>query len=262
MITKTNFSRVFSIGIAAAVLVLTGGAFTQISAQKDPFARPGYSIPRKLPRGANGAVKTGPPAPSVVTAPPIEQRIDYYKRMREDAVANNMPLPKVTSVLTLGEMSVTGIFRTPRGFAAMVEAKPISLSYTIYPGEKFFDGQLVAIEENRLVFRKVMKMTNGKFVASVENKALREYSNREAAQGTVPVGPGEKQTETAMNVVPVATEIKPAGPVGPMISPVDEMGNAPAEDETKAPGKNKPVKPAPVVRKPVKVAKAPKVTRE
>jgi hypothetical protein len=50
-------------------------------------------------------------------------------------------------------MSVTGIFKTPRGYAAMVEAAPIKLSYTIYPGEKFFDGQLVAVEENRLVFR-------------------------------------------------------------------------------------------------------------
>ena len=39
----------------------------------------------------------------------------------------------------------------------MVEATPIKLSYTIYPGEKFFDGQLVAVEENRLVFRKVTK---------------------------------------------------------------------------------------------------------
>ena len=40
----------------------------------------------------------------------------------------------------------------------MVEATPIKLSYTIYPGEKFFDGQLVAVEENRLVFRKVTKV--------------------------------------------------------------------------------------------------------
>ena len=39
----------------------------------------------------------------------------------------------------------------------MVHATPINLSYTIYPGEKFFDGQLVAIEENRLTFRKVIK---------------------------------------------------------------------------------------------------------
>ena len=98
-----------------------------------------------------------------------------------------MQLPKVTSVLTLEEMAVIGIFRTPRGYAAMVEAKPIKLSYTIYPGEKFFDGQLVAIEENRLVFRKVTKMSNGKFISSVENKALRQYSVQEQVQGTAPV---------------------------------------------------------------------------
>ena len=38
-----------------------------------------------------------------------------------------------------------------RGFAAMVEATPFNpkLSYVIYPGESFFDGQLVAIEEAR-----------------------------------------------------------------------------------------------------------------
>ena len=63
----------------------------------------------------------------------------------------------MTSVLTLNEMAVTGIFRTPRGYAAIVEATPLRLSYTIYPGEKFFDGQLVAVEENRLVFRRVVR---------------------------------------------------------------------------------------------------------
>ena len=36
----------------------------------------------------------------------------------------------------------------------MIEATPIKLSYVIYPGELFYDGQLVAIEENRLVFRR------------------------------------------------------------------------------------------------------------
>ena len=45
------------------------------------------------------------------------------------------------------------------------------------------DGQLVAVEENRLVFRKVLKMSNGKFVSSVENKPLRKYSNMEVVQG-------------------------------------------------------------------------------
>ncbi len=72
----------------------------------------------------------------------------------------------------------------------MVEAKPIKLSYTIYPGEKFFDGQLVAIEENRLVFRKVTKMSNNKFVTAVENKTLRQYTVEQEVQGTAPIQPG------------------------------------------------------------------------
>ena len=69
-------------------------------------------------------------------------------------------------------MQVKGIFRTPRGYAAMVEATPIKLSYVIYPGEHFYDGMLVAIEESRLVFRKQTKWTDGRTVVAVENKPL------------------------------------------------------------------------------------------
>ena len=71
-------------------------------------------------------------------------------------------------------MQVTGIFRTPRGYAAMVEATPIKLSYVIYPGETFYDGQLVAIEEDRLVFRHETRFTDGKVAKTVENKPLRQ----------------------------------------------------------------------------------------
>ena len=161
MINKSNFSRILSLGIAVAAVVFVSGIFTQGFAQ-DPFRKPGYAIPRKVAVGGPGKpVKVGPPPVMPMGAPPIEQRIEYYKRLREEAVANDTPVPKVTSVLTLSEMSVTGIFRTPRGYAAMVEATPIKLSYAIYPGEKFFDGQLVAFEDNRLIFRKVLKMSNG-----------------------------------------------------------------------------------------------------
>jgi hypothetical protein len=71
-------------------------------------------------------------------------------------------------------MQVTGIFRTPRGYAAMIEATPIKLSYVIYPGEQFFDGQLVAIEENRLVFRHETRWSNGRRDMVVETKPLRQ----------------------------------------------------------------------------------------
>lgn len=241
------------------MLVLAGGQFVSSNAQaRDPFNKRPDQIARKVVVGPGGKpVKVGLPPVLTVGAPPIEQRIEYYKRLREDAVANDTPMPKVTSVLTLNEMAVTGIFRTPRGYAAMVEATPIKLSYTIYPGEKFFDGQLVAIEENRLVFRKVMKMSNGKYLASVENKSLRQYTTMETVQGTAPVQPGERSMETAANVVPVENKTAPAA----IVSPLDEMNRQP-EEQPKAPSKGKPAKSAPV-KKPVKVAASrPKVTRE
>jgi len=54
----------------------------------------------------------------------------------------------------------------------MVEATPIKLSYVVYPGEQFYDGMLVAIEESRLVFRKQTKWTDGRTVVAVETKPL------------------------------------------------------------------------------------------
>jgi hypothetical protein len=76
----------------------------------------------------------------------------------------------------LSEIQVIGISRTPRGYAAIVEATPIKLSYVIYPGEPFYDGQLVAIEDGRLVFRRETVFTDGRRERAVEYKQLRQPS--------------------------------------------------------------------------------------
>jgi hypothetical protein len=162
-------------------------------------------------------------------------------QQREAAAAAGNPLPKVTSVLTLSEITVTGIFKTQRGYAAMVEATPIKLSYTIYPGERFFDGQLVAVEENRLVFRKVTKMSNGRFVASVENKPLRQYSSRAQIQGTAPMG-----SESAGSTQPAPTAGE-AVATGPIVSHLEQMSRQPAEEPAKPAAGN--------TRRPVRVAR-------
>jgi hypothetical protein len=109
-----------------------------------------------------------------VTPPTIQARIDKYKTQKLEAMRAQKPAPKPTTALLLSEMQVIGIFRTPRGYAAMIEATPIKLSYVVYPGEQFFDGQLVAIEENRLVFRHETLYTDGKTQTSVEIKPLRQ----------------------------------------------------------------------------------------
>jgi hypothetical protein len=247
MINKSTIKRFACISAAAAALVLFSGSLSLVHAQRDPFAKPGYMKPKATP--VAGKPGTGPGGTAVTYGPPaIEARIEYFKRIREAAAANGAPLPKVTSVLTLNEMAVTGIFKTPRGYAAMVEATPIKLSYTIYPGEKFFDGQLVAVEENRLVFRKVTKVGAGKFVASVENKPLKEYSTKAQIEGTAPTEPSARPVQTASNspleksaVKNGKATAKETKPSNPFLSPLDEMNSqppaAPATEKSKKPAK-------------------------
>lgn len=254
MIKKSKMTRFLILSFAALGFVLISGSSTETTAQtRDPFAKPGYARtkPQAPARNVSSEGKTEkekPKGPVLVVAPGIEQRINYYKAMREQAALNGLPIPKVTSVLTLDEMAVTGIFRTPRGYAAMVEAKPIKLSYTIYPGEKFFDGQLVAVEENRLVFRKVTKMSDNKFISTVENKTLRQYSVQEQVQGTAPVtGSGATESARVTQPEPTETVIQPTPSM--IISPLDEMNNQPKEDTKETDKKGK---------KTVKVAKGKK----
>ena len=228
MIKRSTILKTLTLNLAVAGTVLIAGHLNSAEAQtRDPFAKPGWARTREASTGGlstgTGARRT-PAEPANLGAPPIDQRIAYFMQQREAAAAAGNPLPKVTSVLTLSEITVTGIFKTPRGYAAMVEATPIKLSYTIYPGERFFDGQLVAVEENRLVFRKVTKMSNGRFVSSVENKPLRQYSNRAQIQGTAPAG-----SESAGTAQPAPTA-GDAVATGPIVSPLDEMNRQPAEE--------------------------------
>src|SRR5260370_38632889 len=118
-------------------------------------------------------VKPGRAGPVRLEPPSIQARIERYRAQKIAAANGHVAPPKPTSVLLLNEMQVIGIFRTPRGFAAMIEATPIKLSYVIYPGESFFDGQLVAIEETRLAFRHEVVWTDGHRDKTVELKPLR-----------------------------------------------------------------------------------------
>lgn len=254
MINKSTIKRFACLAAVAAASLLVCGNFSQVQAQRDPFKKAGWATPKKVVVTTAKSVPVVPKVPVNYGPPAIEARIEYYKRLRETAAANGAPLPKVTSVLTLNEMSVTGIFKTPRGYAAMVEATPIKLSYTIYPGEKFFDGQLVAVEENRLVFRKVTKVSDGKFVASVENKPLKQYSTKAQIEGTAPAQPTEKQTEVAKTNEPATPAVKSTKPASnPFLSPLDEMNDQnskPGTDTDKA--KKSPKKPVKVAKNTVK----------
>lgn len=135
---------------------------------RDPFVP--YSPPRVVVKKAG----------SMVLAPSIQERIEQYKAQKVAAMNARVAAPKPTTAFLLSEIQVVGISRTPRGYAAIVEATPIKLAYVIYPGERFYDGQLVAIEDSRLVFRRETVYSDGKRDRSVEMKPLRQVNTVDA----------------------------------------------------------------------------------
>jgi hypothetical protein len=141
-------------------------------------------------------------AATKLEAPSIQVRIERYRDQKMAAARSHVAPPKPTTALLLNEMQVVGIFRTPRGWAAMVEATPIKLSYVIYPGESFFDGQLVAIEETRLVFRRDIVWTDGQREKTVEVKPLRTPNPVEAMTSA----------KAAPATAPAPESAKPAAP--------------------------------------------------
>ena len=135
------------------------------SSGRDPFRK--YEPPRVVEKKIANQV----PVAS------IQERINRYKAQKAAAMSARMPAPKPTTALLLSEIEVIGISRTPRGYAAIVEATPIKLSYVIYPGENFYDGQLVAIEDNRLVFRRETVFSDGHRERTPVSKSLRQPSS-------------------------------------------------------------------------------------
>jgi hypothetical protein len=135
-----------------------------VNSGRDPFKK--YEPPKVVIKRIAGEVMI----------PSIQERINMYKAQKQAAMNARMPAPKPTTALLLNEIQVIGITRTPRGYAAIVEATPIKLSYVIYPGEPFYDGQLVAIEDKSLIFRHETIYTDGRRLKNVETKLLRQPS--------------------------------------------------------------------------------------
>jgi hypothetical protein len=164
--------------LSAALLVASGFAIGVVGQETQP-QKPAASK-RSFNGGRDPFRKYEPPPPMMkkiagqVTIPSIQERITLYKQQKQAAMNARMPAPKPTTALLLSEIQVIGISRSPRGYAAIIEATPIRLSYVIYPGEPFFDGQLVAIEDNRLVFRRETVFTDGRRERAVEYKPLRQ----------------------------------------------------------------------------------------
>ena len=163
--------------LSAALLVASGFAIGVVGQETQP-QKPAAA--KRTVNGRDPFRKYEPPPPTVkriagqAMIPSIQDRIALYKAQKQAAMNARMQAPKPTTALLLSEIQVVGITRSPRGYAAIIEATPIKLSYVVHPGEPFYDGQLVAIEDNRLVFRHETVFTDGRRDRQVEYKPLRQ----------------------------------------------------------------------------------------
>lgn len=186
---KTSMRRFAGVMLTLAAILISGLALTATAQGTGPAKKPRK---RAVSSGRDPFRKYEPPRAVVKAAreespiPTIQERINHYKAQKVAAMNARMPAPKPTTALLLSEIQVIGISRSPRGYAAIVEATPIKLSYVIYPGEPFFDGQLVAIEDNRLVFRRETVFTDGRRERAVEYKALRQPTPANSMSATAP----------------------------------------------------------------------------
>lgn len=201
----TNLKHRVAILLTVAVLTLSAGMLTALGQDK-PAVKPA----RRAQGGRDPFSKYVPPrAPvkstGIVMPPSIQERISQYKAQKQAAMMARVAAPKPTTAFLLSELQVVGISRSPRGYAAIVEATPIKLSYVIYPGERFYDGQLVAIEDNRLIFRRETVFSDGRRERSVEMKPLRQTS---AADSLTAAKSGPASADSASTEKP--TEDKPA----------------------------------------------------
>jgi hypothetical protein len=177
-VKETSRVRFISFLLGAVVILASGFAMGIVAQETEP-QKP-VVTKRVFGGGRDPFKKYEPPRPTgrkteeQSRIPTIQERIEFYKQQKAAAMQARMPAPKPTTALLLSEIQVIGISRSPRGYAAIVEAIPIKLTYVIYPGEPFFDGQLVAIEDNRLVFRRETVFSSGRRERTVEYKALRQ----------------------------------------------------------------------------------------
>ena len=66
------------------------------------------------------------------------------------------PLPEGIPGLLIDEIDLTGIFKTSRGFIAQVVAPNKNKSYLVREGDQLYDGDVVRISQNEVVFKQIV----------------------------------------------------------------------------------------------------------
>jgi len=85
-------------------------------------------------------------------------RRDPFKSLEQsrDRPEIKGPLPEGVPGLLIDEIDLTGIYRTSKGFIAQVSAPNKNRSYLVREGDQLYDGDVVRISNNEVVFKQIV----------------------------------------------------------------------------------------------------------
>jgi hypothetical protein len=85
-------------------------------------------------------------------------RRDPFRSLLETRnVERRGPRPEGVPGLLIDEILITGLFDTPRGWVAQVRASDQGKSFLLREGDGLYDGEVVSIGRNEVVFRQVVQ---------------------------------------------------------------------------------------------------------
>lgn len=73
-----------------------------------------------------------------------------------EAELDQGPRPEGIPGLLIGEIDLTGVFVLPEGPVAQVQTSDRDRSYLLRPGDRLFDGDVVSVSLQEIVFRQIL----------------------------------------------------------------------------------------------------------
>jgi hypothetical protein len=85
-------------------------------------------------------------------------RRDPFRSLLETRdIERRGPRPEGVPGLLIDEITITGIFETPRGWVVQVRAADQGKSFLLREGDDLYDGEVVSIGKNEVVFRQIVQ---------------------------------------------------------------------------------------------------------
>lgn len=92
------------------------------------------------------------------TYDPGDRRDPFKSLLRaRDRIQLRGPRPEGIPGLLIDELILTGIFKTERGWVGQVQAGNRQKSYLLKEGDQLYDGDVVAIADNEVVFKQIVQ---------------------------------------------------------------------------------------------------------